>query len=94
MLVPDEGPCQIEFSFADPQDIVNIHVAFWEGNGRTRTLDVYIDGELTHTHESYADSTFNTLGVTATEASTVMLKSIDLLSDEWVSLLEASDCPR
>lgn len=43
MLVPDEGPCQIAFSFADPQDIVNIQVAFWEGNERTRTLDVSVD---------------------------------------------------
>ncbi|CAM9574002.1 unnamed protein product [Ectocarpus sp. 12 AP-2014] len=94
MLVPDEGPCQIEFSFADPQDIVNIQVAFWEGNERTRTLDVYVDGELIYTHESYPDSTFNTLGVTATEASTVVLESIDLLSDEWIDLLEATDCPR
>ncbi|CAN0059212.1 unnamed protein product [Ectocarpus fasciculatus] len=94
MLVPDEGPCQIEFSFAEPQDIVDIQVAFWKGNERTRTLDVYIDGELTHTHESYADSTFNTLGVTASEASTVMLESVDLLSDEWISLLEVRDCPR
>ncbi|CAM9132154.1 unnamed protein product [Ectocarpus sp. 13 AM-2016] len=87
-LAPDEGPCQIEFAFAEPQNIVDIQVAFWKGNERTRTLGVHVNGELTHTYESYADSTFNMLGVTATEASTVMLESVALLSDEWISLLE------
>ncbi|CAM9888203.1 unnamed protein product, partial [Ectocarpus fasciculatus] len=89
-LVPDEGPCQIEFSFAEPQNIVDVQVAFWKGNERVRTLEVHVDGELTHTHESFADSTFNTLGVIASEASTVMLESVDLLSDEWISLIEVS----
>ncbi|CAM9513011.1 unnamed protein product, partial [Ectocarpus sp. 12 AP-2014] len=88
-LVPDEGPCQIEFTFSEPQTIVDIQVAFWKGNERTRTLGVHVNGELTHTHESY-DYTFNTLGVTAAEASTVMLESVALLSDEWISLLEVS----
>ncbi|CAN0530784.1 unnamed protein product, partial [Ectocarpus sp. 12 AP-2014] len=88
-LVPDEGPCQIEFTFAEPQTIVDIQVAFWNDNERVSTLEVHINGELTHTHESY-DDTFNTLGVTATEASTVMLESVALLSDEWISLLEVS----
>ncbi|CAM9139502.1 unnamed protein product, partial [Ectocarpus sp. 12 AP-2014] len=88
-LVPDEGPCQIEFSFAEPQNIVDIQVAFWKGNERTRTLEVHVNGELTHTHESYTDSIFNTLGVTATDVSTVMLESV-ALSDEWISLLEVS----
>ncbi|CBJ33705.1 conserved unknown protein [Ectocarpus siliculosus] len=87
-LVDDEGPCQIEFTFAEPQTIVDIQVAFWKGNERTRTLEVYINGEMTHTHESYADATFNTLGVTATDVSTVMLESVALLSDEWISLIE------
>ncbi|CAM9634631.1 unnamed protein product, partial [Ectocarpus sp. 12 AP-2014] len=89
-LVPDEGPCRIEFSFAEPQNIVDIQVAFWKGNERTRTLDVHVNGELTHTHKSYTDHIFNTLGVTATEASTVMLESVALLSNEWISLVEVS----
>ncbi|CAM9634639.1 unnamed protein product, partial [Ectocarpus sp. 4 AP-2014] len=69
---------------------MDVQVAFWKGNERTRTLKVHVNGELTHTHESYTDSTFNTLGVTATEVSTVMLESVALLSDEWISLIEVS----
>lgn len=43
---------------------------------------------LHHTHESYSGSTFNTLGVEGTGVTTVMLESINLLQDEWISLIE------
>ena len=47
----------------------------------------------THTHESYySGSVFNTLNVEATEISTVMLESVELLRDEWISILEVSRC--
>ena len=39
-LVIGEGPCQIAYIFAEPQDIVDIQVAFWKGNERVRTLEV------------------------------------------------------
>ena len=39
-LVEGGGPCQIEYTFAEPQDIVDIMVSFWKGNERIRTLDV------------------------------------------------------
>lgn len=51
---------------------------------------VHFDGMLHHTHESYSGSTFNTLGVEGTGVTTVMLESIDLLPDEWISLIEVS----
>ncbi len=42
-LVEGEGPCQIEYTFAEPQDIVDIQVAFWNGNERIRTLKVGLE---------------------------------------------------
>lgn len=39
-IVDDGGPCEIEFFFDEPQDIVDIEVAFWKGDLRTRTLEV------------------------------------------------------
>ncbi|CAM9841046.1 unnamed protein product, partial [Hapterophycus canaliculatus] len=87
-IVADGGPCQIEYTFAEPQDIVDIQVAFWKGNERIRTLEVHFDGMLHHTHESYIGATFNTLTVSGTGVSTVMLQSINLLEDEWISLIE------
>lgn len=49
---------------------------------------VYLDGELTHTRESYTGSTFNSLGVGALSVSNVMIESVHLLPEEWISLLE------
>ncbi|CAM9891772.1 unnamed protein product, partial [Pylaiella littoralis] len=90
-LVDGEGPCQIEYTFGEPQDIVDIQVAFWKENERTRTLEVHLDGVLARTHESYyTGSTYDTLGVQATSVSTVMLEPTDLLSHEWISLIEVS----
>lgn len=39
-LVDDGGPCQIEYTFGVPQDIVDIQVAFWKADERTRELEV------------------------------------------------------
>ncbi len=39
-IVEDGAPCEIEFLFDEPQDIVDIRVAFWKGDQRSRTLEV------------------------------------------------------
>ena len=39
-LVEGGGPCQIEYTFAEPQDIVDIQAAFWKGDERIRKLEV------------------------------------------------------
>ncbi|CAM9938227.1 unnamed protein product, partial [Ectocarpus sp. 8 AP-2014] len=87
-IVPGGGPCQIEYVFGEPQDIEDIQVVFWNDDEHVRTLEVYFDGTLYRTHESDAGSTFNSLGVSATGVSTVMLESVDLLENEWISLIE------
>lgn len=39
-IVPHGGQCEIEFTFGSPQNIVDVQVAFWKGDERTRTLKV------------------------------------------------------
>ena len=39
-LNPGGGVCQIVFVFEDPQDIVEVQVAFYKGSERSRTLQV------------------------------------------------------
>lgn len=39
-LVVGGGQCEIEFTFGSPQDIVDMEVAFWKGERRSRTLKV------------------------------------------------------
>ena len=45
-IVPDGGLCEIEFVFEDPQDIMDVQVAFYKGDERSRTLQVKIRGCL------------------------------------------------
>ncbi|CAN0376865.1 unnamed protein product [Pylaiella littoralis] len=87
-LVEDEGPCVIEYTFGEPQDIMDIQVAFWKGDERTRTIDIHFDGVRIHNHESNAESDFNTIGVSGTGVASVALESMDLLPSEWISILE------
>lgn len=39
-IVSDGGQCEIEFTFGSPQDIMDVEVALWKGDERTRTLKV------------------------------------------------------
>lgn len=43
-LVPDGSVCEIEFTFGEPQDIVDVEVAFYKGDERSRTLEVGHNG--------------------------------------------------
>lgn len=49
---------------------------------------IYLNGELAHTHESYSGSTFNMLGATGNGITTVKLEPTGLTSVEWISLIE------
>ncbi|CAN0537357.1 unnamed protein product, partial [Scytosiphon promiscuus] len=45
-LVEGNGGCCIDYSFEEPQDIVSLDIAFHRGTDRTRTLDVYENGDF------------------------------------------------
>lgn len=49
-LLDNQGSCQIEFSFAEPQDIVDIQVAFWNGDDRVRILEVSVTSKRFGAH--------------------------------------------
>eukprot|EP00752_Nemacystus_decipiens_P017790 g15950.t1 len=91
MLTSPEAPCQITYTFAEPQDIADVQIAFWKGNERIRTVAVFLDGVQTLTHESYLTAGFNSIGVQASHVSTVMIESVGLLPNEWLSLLEGAE---
>ena len=71
----------------------HLHSAQINVIARKLVHQVHFNGVEIHTHESYSGETFNTLGVAANGVSTVMLESVGLLSDEWISLIEVSGCP-
>lgn len=40
ILVPDDGRCEIRFTFGEPVDLKGVQVAFWRVEERTRWLEV------------------------------------------------------
>eukprot|EP00904_Undaria_pinnatifida_P003019 jgi/Undpi1/12718/HiC_scaffold_6.g02386.m1 len=85
---PEGGLCKIDFVFEDPQDIMEVQVAFYKGEERTRTLEVTINGVAVGKFDSYKGSTFNALGVQATGVSTLTLTSVGPAENGWISLIE------
>lgn len=39
-IVPNGGQCEITFTFDSPQDVRDMHVAFWKGDERSRSFKV------------------------------------------------------
>ncbi|CAN0169681.1 unnamed protein product, partial [Laminaria digitata] len=87
-IVPDGGQCEIEFRFDTPQDLLDVQVAFYKGDERSRTLK--INGDQIGEFDSSPGSTFNILGIEEEEVESVTLESIGIGEDEWISLLEVS----
>ena len=80
--------CCITYSFEEPQDIVSMRIAFHLGNERTRTLDVYDNGD----HHSEITSSGNTLGYETFYLNTDETEDLKLCldgdDDEWLSITE------
>eukprot|EP00904_Undaria_pinnatifida_P003217 jgi/Undpi1/12897/HiC_scaffold_7.g02563.m1 len=89
-IVANGELCEIDFMFENPQDIVEVKVAFWKGDERTRTLEATINGEVLGLFDSYPGSVFNTFGIEGSDVYNLGLKSVGDTAEEWISLLEVN----
>ena len=86
----DEG-CWIDYYFDEPQDIIRVRIAFHQGTSRTRTLDVYDNGDFHSTITSsgttngYQNFLLNT---DETYNIRLRLNNFSSNSDVWLSLTE------
>lgn len=87
-LVPGELPCAIDFVFEDPQDIVDVEIAFYKGDDRTRTVEATINGEVIGEFGSSPGSLFNALGIQGVGVETLTLKAVGLGANDWLSFTE------
>lgn len=93
-IIEGNGGCRIDYSFAEPQDIKRIRIAFHKGDENTRALNVFVDGEF----HSLIESSGTTLGYQNFLLNTVGTSDIRLYHDdygsrpdEWLSITEV--CP-
>eukprot|EP00904_Undaria_pinnatifida_P003023 jgi/Undpi1/12721/HiC_scaffold_6.g02389.m1 len=67
---------------------MEVQVAFWKGDERSRTLEAAINGDVVGEFDSYSGSTFNVLGIEGVGVDTLSLKYADIADNGWISLIE------
>ena len=90
--VSDVDACELTLEFDEPQDIVRMRMAFYKGDERTRSLNVWVDGVYTHTIMSSGRTTgYETYDLIAPGAKTVVLQASGLQDSGWLSISEVSE---
>ena len=89
-LVKGDGGCCIEYFFDEPQDIVDVNIAFHKGAERTRTLNVYNNGDFfTQIVSSGSTNGYEEFGLDSDETADLTLCLDDSMSDsDWLSITE------
>lgn len=88
-VVSNVNACELTLELDAPQDIEAINIALWKGNERTRTIDIWVDGELASTIESSGTTEdYERYALVAIEATTVVLQAVGVVDNGWLSILE------
>lgn len=80
--------CELTLTLDAPTDIVEVRIAMWKGDTRTRALNILVDGTLASTIESSGETEgYETYELTASQASTVVLQAAGTEGNGWLSIL-------
>lgn len=83
--------CVIHFTFLEPQDIVELKIAFYKGDERTRRLKILLNNRVYSTiNSSGVTSDFETFVLNSDETSSISLEGLGMAGDEWISITEVS----
>eukprot|EP00904_Undaria_pinnatifida_P011695 jgi/Undpi1/7656/HiC_scaffold_23.g10129.m1 len=79
--------CELTFVFSEPTDIFEVRMAMWKGNQRNRTVSFWVDGVLTTTVETSADTLeYEAYPLSANQASTIVLQDAGGDPLAWLSI--------
>ncbi|CAM9688654.1 unnamed protein product [Scytosiphon promiscuus] len=82
-----DSSCSVTYSFASSQTVDSLHVALYQGDTRTRTIDVYVDGVLQNSWTSSGTTTdFESIEL-GVSGQAVELRGV-LADSEWLSVTE------
>lgn len=90
-IINGSGGCWIEYYFDEPQDIVEIRISFYQGNTRTRTLNVYENSQFhSQIQSSGLTSSYESFYLDTDETSELMLYLDNWESNPsmWLSIKE------
>lgn len=81
--------CKITYYFEEPQDIVELKVAFYKGDQRSRSLEIKLNGETFDTITSSGATTdLETWTLNSDETASLTLEASGLGNNEWLSITE------
>lgn len=81
--------CELTFVFDEPQDIVEIRIAMFKGNERSRTVNIWADGVLSTTVTTSATTLeLEAYELAAMQATTIVLQEAGGDSNDWFSVTE------
>ena len=85
----DGEECRIDFDFSDAVTVYSMSVAFYNGDGRTRTMNVEVNGDqLTVVESGGITSGLETFELYAQDVLSLGLVSVGLPEDDFLSIIE------
>lgn len=86
--------CCIDYNFSEAQDVIMLNIAFYKGTERTRTLNVYNNGDFISQIESSGSSDDYEAFILKTDETTdvsICMHDPDFDGNEWLSFTEVGD---
>ena len=85
--VSDVSACELTLELDEPQDVVQIYMAYYKGDERTRSVNVWVDGVFQDTIASSGTTQgYEAYELIAPGATTVVLQEAALGDNEWLSI--------
>lgn len=89
--LPDDN-CELLFTFGEPVDVEQIRIAFYNGDERTRSLKIWVNGKPYTKVQSRGETRgFEDFTLDATAVRSIMLEGLSMEGDEWISITEVSE---
>lgn len=79
--------CELTLVLDEPEDIAEVRIALWKGDVRIRAMNVFVDGEFMTTIQSSGQTDgYEPYKLSATQATTVMLRAVGTEDNGWLSI--------
>ena len=93
-MLEDEN-CEVTYTFEQPQDILQMLIAFYKGDERANKLKVKVNGSSQYIIESSGETNgFEAFELDFYGTESLALEGLGLHRDEWISITEVSTLVR
>lgn len=84
--------CELALVFDEPQEIMEMRMSLCKGDQRTRSVNVWVDGDLASTITSSVVTTaYETYELNESHVTTITLQAVDTRDNGWLSVTGVSN---